>query len=146
METHFEIKYVLPQQIFSLPNYIHSWNFRDQYLLSNWAVMAMILALLKQECVTFNCIIFYYRTPGFSQGCFSAADRNCAVRHWLLRECDLMTLFSEWVSASPQARRKRNCVLMWCVLSQDYQRKYKWDTICSYIKSLSIWVPQCCAL
>lgn len=45
------------------------------------------------------------------------------VRHWQLGECDLMTLFSEWVSASTQAwKKERNSIFMWYVLSQDYQR------------------------
>lgn len=56
---HLEIKYALQQQNVSLPNYIYSSNFRDQYVLSNWAVRAMILALLKQEFGTFNCTLFH---------------------------------------------------------------------------------------
>lgn len=147
MEMHLEIKYVLQQQNVSLPNYIYSSNFRDQYLLSNWAVRAMILALLKQEFGTFNCILSYYKTSRLSQRCFSAPERNCTesdtdnwenVIWWHYSVSESVHLFRH--------EKERNCVLMWYVLSQDYQRKYKWETMCSYIKSLSIWVPQCCAL
>lgn len=114
MEMHLKIKHVLQQQDAPLPNYIYSSNFRKQYLLSIWAVKAMILALLKQEFGTFNCIVLYYRMPGLSQTCFSAPDRN---RTESVRECDLMTLFSEWVSASTQAWKRKECFNVVCTVT-----------------------------
>lgn len=146
MEMHLKIKHVLQQQDAPLPNYIYSSNFRKQYLLSIWAVKAMILALLKQEFGTFNCIVLYYRTPGLSQTCFSAPDRHRTESDTDNWENVIWWHYSVSESVHLLRHEKERNVLMWYVLSQDYQRKYKWETMCSYIKSLSIWVSQCFAL
>lgn len=75
---------------------------------------------------------------------FFTRQKPHRVKHWQLGECDLIISIS--IAYLLRHEKERNCALMWCVLSQDYQRKYKWVTMCSYIKALNVQVPQYCVL
>lgn len=139
---YLEINYNLQQQNVFLPNYICRSNFRDHYHShSNW------LGKAKTRIWYFYHMLFYCRTPGLSERCFSSPDRNFTESG--IDNCENVIWWHYSVSESVHLLRhekERNCVLFWYVLSQDYQRKYKWLTMCSYIKALSVRVPQYCGL